>query len=196
MITYNPKTKRYEDDGNPIEQAAIIALIHKLTDRAKVEAKRLTARLQDGSLSREQWQEAMQSLLTSAHIIAASVGKGGRDNVTDWSKVEKKIDWQAGFLGAFGAAVVAGSVSAARAAQRAASYADAAYVTFSNADVERKAGGEREMLCRLVQNSQEGCSECQSDAAEGWMPVSEMGELGTRECGDWCKCYIEFEDEI
>ena len=147
-------------------------------------------------MSREQWQEAMQSLLTSAHIIAASVGKGGRDNVTDWSKVEKKIDWQAGFLGAFGAAVVAGSVSAARAAQRAASYADAAYVTFSNADVERKAGGEREMLCRLVQNSQEGCSECQSDAAEGWMPVSDMAELGSRECGDWCKCYIEFEDEI
>ncbi len=27
-------------------------------------------------------------------------------------------------------------------------------------------------------------------------PVREMGELGTRECGDWCKCFVEFEDEI
>lgn len=138
----------------------------------------------------------MLSLLTSAHIIAASVGKGGRDNVTDWSKVEKKIDWQAGFLGAFGAAVVAGSISSARAAQRAASYADAAYVTFSNADQERQADGRSEgVMVRLITNSAEGCSECADDEAAGWMPVDDMGEIGTRICGDWCRCVLEFSNE-
>ena len=52
------------------------------------------------------------------------------------------------------------------------------------------------MLCRLITNSQEGCQECADDEAAGWVDVNDMKEIGTRECGDFCKCDIEFEDEF
>ena len=98
---------------------------------------------------------------------------------------------------AFGIAIAAGAVVGSI-ASRAAKYASAVFITFSNAlqEAQTEGANEKEMLCRLVQNSKEGCPECNADAAAGWMPVSEMGEIGSRECGDFCLCEIEFEDEV
>lgn len=141
----------------------------------------------------------MATLLRASHVVAASVGSGGYNRVTEerWRKVEKKVTWQGGYLFKFGAAIAVASVVGTVAA-RAAKYASAVFVTFSNAFQEAQTAGkdEKEMLCRLVQNSKEGCPECNADAAAGWMPVSEMGEIGSRECGDFCLCEIEFEDEV
>jgi hypothetical protein len=45
---------------------------------------------------------------------------------------------------------------------------------------------------RNVQNSMEGCSQCESETQEGWVPVGTLSSPGTRECLSFCKCDISY----
>jgi hypothetical protein len=90
-------------------------------------------------------------------------------------------------------------VSEAATPSRARSYASSIYVSFSRtfqkSQREFVEGGKNPERCRLVTNSEEGCVECAADEAEGWMSIDDMGEIGSRICGDFCKCDIIFEDD-
>lgn len=198
MIKYNPKTKRYEQDGNPIEPAALVRLIHKLTDKMKGYAVDLTKRLKSGSITLREWRAQMMELLQNGHITAATIGRGGADRMTpkDWQKVENKVTWQGQYLKRFGKLTLAGALNDSVLERRAKSYADPVYTTYANAFQESQTEGKKEgVLARLITNSTEGCSECAADEAAGWMPIDEMGEIGSRICGDFCKCQIEFSDD-
>ena len=190
MLVYNETTRQYERDGVVISAIALRELIDKLTTYSRTRARRLGQQLQDGKITPEQFAAGMTSLLAAAHVVAEAVG--GRN---DWGKVRDKVSWQQGYLAKFVASVAAGTVISGIAA-RAGSYISAIYPTYANARFEERQAVEKEMLCRLITHSKEGCGECESDEGAGWMPVSEMGELGTRECQDYCLCTIEFEDEI
>lgn len=198
-IVYNPQTRRYEQDGVAIDPANITALVLKLRDKMKGFALSMTKRLQNGEIALNQWRRDMTELLNNGHITAASIGRGGVIRMTpkDWDKVEKKVQWQGQYLKRFGWLVVNGVISASALKQRAESYADPIYTSYTTAfrDAQTEGKDEKEMMCRLVQSSKEGCDECNSDAADGWMPVSEMKEIGSRECGQWCLCEIEFADD-
>lgn len=194
-ITYNPKTKHYEQDGEPIEPSRITALISKLIVRAKVEAKRITKRFNDGAITYEQWFEAMVSLIESAQIVAASVGRGGRELVENWGKVSERVDWGTSYLPRFAKDIqTEGKLSEAAMNNRAGMYADPAYITYQNESLDKQKDG-KEVLCMLVQNSEEGCQDCQDDAARGWVPLSEMDEIGSRSCGAFCRCDLIFSDD-
>jgi len=198
MLTYNEQTRQYERDGVVITAVMLRELIDKLTTYSRTQAKRLGRQLEAGTITPEQFAAAMSTLLASAHIIAASVGRGGRNRVTDadYRKIDKKVEWQRGYLKKFVASVAAGTVIAGISA-RAASYISAIYPTFANTrfdEQQRGVNGEK-IQVRLVTNSQEGCSECAEDEAQGWMPVEDMGEIGSRICGDFCKCDLVFSDE-
>ncbi len=199
-VVYNAQAKRFERDGEAITAAALTALIATLTAKVKRQARALSRRLDNGTMSLEQWQQGMAQLLTSAHIIAASVGRGGFARMTekDWNRVNKKIAWQQGYLALFAKSIAAGVVVLGTGAivARAAKYADSPYISFTSAYKEAMTDGGKQMMCRLITNSIEGCEECAEDEAAGWMPVDDMGEIGSRICGDFCKCVIEFEDEI
>ena len=198
-MQYDDQTNEYtDDDGNVIELAALLLLIDRLTYATKRQAKLLASKLESGAISFEQWQSSMISLLKSAHITAAATGRGGLDRLTanDWGRIEKKVTWQASYLPRFGAAIAAGTVAGAALLRRAASYGSSPYISFSDARMEAAKATGKPMLCRLVQNSKEGCSECTADAESGWMPVDDMGEIGSRICGDFCLCFVEFSDEV
>lgn len=193
MITYNPKTKHYEQDGKRISPARITALIGKLIDRSKVEAKRITKRYADGAITYEKWYEAMVSLIESAQIVAASVGRGGRELVENWGKVASRVAWQQDFLPRFGRDIASDKLSEAQTANRAGMYADASYVTYQNEAMDAQKDGSG-VMARLITNSAEGCSECAADEAEGWMPLDEMTPIGERICQAFCRCSLEFSD--
>lgn len=188
-ITYNESARQYERDGVVITAVILRELIDKLTTYARLRARRLGARLEAGEISPGQFAEAMTELLTSAHVIAEVVS--GRN---DLEKVKAKVSWQKRYLSKFVASVAAGTVISGIAA-RAGSYISAIYTTFANGRFDERQQVEREMQVMLVQTSEEGCSECNADSDE-WVPVSAMGEIGSRICGDFCRCFLVFEDEI
>jgi hypothetical protein len=206
---YVRKQRLYRDNnGNLITRRELKALIDNLTATVQKDAAKIASAFDAGELSASAFADAMSELLTSAHIVAASVGKGGRELMTaaDWGKVGAKIKWQNGYLEKFAKKLATGTLSKANTLNRARSYVNSVYISYAKTFLESQAEvlqpetdkviTDENMLCRLVQNSEEGCEECSADADEGWMPVSEMGELGSRICGDYCKCEIEFEDEL
>lgn len=197
---YDPQRKRFVKDGQTIDPKEVRALIDKLTETVQKDAKRIAKRYETNKITLAQFKKEMQLLLRSGHIVAASVGKGGRDRMTqaDWGKVGAKIKWQYGYLDKFAKKIESGRISKIHTANRAQSYASALHVTFyesfatENAKVDK---GKDEPLVRRVLNAKESCAGCSKYAAKGWIPVAEMPLLGELECGDFCKCDLEFKDD-
>lgn len=207
MYEYSTTRRQYIDaNGQAVSYRELRRRFGKLSDYVAREAKRLGERFANKDIDIEEFERAMRLLLKSGHIISATIGRGGRKRMTqrDWGKVGAKIQWQYGYLSKFAQKVANGTLSAISSAYRSRQYASALYISFSSAYLEAQTEGnaevtkaerEDELLCRLIQNSEEGCEECTADAAEDWMPISDMTPIGDRICGDFCKCFIEFEDD-
>lgn len=198
---YHVKQKAFYKNGRKVSRTAVRNEINKLIDHVGKESAKLAGKLRDGSINIAEFELQMRELLKSGHIIAASVGKGGRARMllSDWGRVGAKIRWQNGYLSRFARKLARQGVSEAQTASRAKSYASSIYVSFSRtfqkSQREFVEGGKNPALCRLVTNSEEGCVECAADEAEGWMSVDDLAPIGDRLCGDFCKCIIEFSDD-
>jgi hypothetical protein len=203
-LNYSKKLKRFlTGTGKPVSRTAVREEINRLTRHVAAEAATLSKQLRAGQITLTQFEAQTGSLLKSGHIIAASIGKGGRANMgaADWGRVGAKIKWQYKYLAGFARRIARGTISEAMTSYRATLYASSIYASFSATFLDSMqqfvAGGKNPERCRLVTNSEEGCDECAADEAEGWVSVDDMGPIGSRICGDYCKCDIEFEnDEI
>jgi hypothetical protein len=204
---YDEKRKRFVTaSGRVRTRAELRREIDGLVSHTKREAKRLAQSVYSGKITAVEFDIAMRELLKSGHIVAASVGRGGRDRMSarDWGKVGQKIKWQYGYLTKFSRKIARDILSEAASANRVQLYADALHVTFyrsfydemKDRPEDQPTGKDgKPLLVKLVQNSMEGCPDCKADADEGWMELDEMGELGSRECGDFCKCDLVFSDD-
>ncbi len=199
---WDSNKRQYRSPNGYISRREVKAAIDRLSKHVTKESARIAKLYEEGGTAAE-FQSAMRELLKSGHIVASSVGRGGRQQMTpaDWARVGRKINWQYKYLDRFSRQLERGKFNTAN---RARQYVNAIYISYSDSLMTAQkefieSGGDTnpkgEMLCYLEQNSEEGCSECEADAAAGPMPVSEMGEIGSRICGDFCKCLIIFEDE-
>lgn len=205
---YVKTERRYRFNGRPVTRLEVRREIDKLTKFVQQQGASIADRYHSGDISIIEFEIEMRELLKAGHIVAASVGRGGRQQMTqsDWGRVGNKIKWQNDYLAKFARKLATGRLDKAYSVNRARAYASAIFVSYQNARMEAQtetvdgSGGgrdsDKEMLCQLVTNSEEGCVECAADEAEGWMPVSDMAEIGSRICGDWCRCEIEFSDEV
>jgi chorismate mutase len=199
---FDPQIKRFVNDtGIPVPRGAIRNEIRALGRHVSKKSSDLALDFQQGNITLGQFQSAMGTLLNSGHIIAASIGRGGvgRMSKSDWSSVGDKIAWQNKYLARFARRIGAGTVSPAMTNYRAGLYSSALWSTFNKTFhktmKEESALGKNAELCRLVTNSEEGCTECAFDESLGWISVDDMDPIGSRICGDFCKCDIEFEGD-
>jgi hypothetical protein len=200
---WDAKLKYYTtEQGRVRSRAELRSEIDKLTEYVKRQSKLLAQQAQEGAISAKEFELSMRELLKSGHIIASSVGRGGRARMTstDWARVGRKIEWQNGYLKKFSRLIARDLLSGPASSNRVQMYASALHVSYYQSayvehsdirDVPRDKEG-KEKMARLVTNSEEGCQDCANDEAEGWVPIDTFGELGTRSCGDFCKCDIEF----
>ena len=202
---FDLSTRRYVTaSGRVRSRAEIRAAIDKLTERVKREAKRLASAYYSGSINEAEFVLQMRELLKSGHIISATVGRGGKARMTqsDWGKVGAKLKWQYKYLDRFARQIKAGMVSEKRVASRAQLYPNSFWISYQKAthqeykDAVESPDIPTANLVRLVTNSKEGCAECAADESMGWVPADVLDEIGSRECGDHCKCSIEYMDDV
>src|SRR4051794_18174699 len=101
---YDPKARRFvKPDGRVISREKVRGLIDALTETVQKDAKSIASKFERGDITLAQFEIEMRSLLKSGHIIAASIGRGGRARLTqaDWGRVGYKIKWQYGYLSKF-----------------------------------------------------------------------------------------------
>ncbi len=200
---FDTQKRSFRSNGKYISRRETREKIDKLLDFVKKEAARIGRRFNEGKINAAEFNVAMRELLKAGHIVSSTVGRGGREmmQAVDWGRVGAKLQWQYGFLDKLTRKLESGAT--VNAEGRAKQYVNSIYVSYADSYMETnrefiESGGDNspngEILCRLVTNSKEGCVECAADEALDWIPVSEMGEIGTRICGDFCLCDIEFDD--
>jgi hypothetical protein len=200
--SFDPDIKRFVDaKGNAVPRGVVRDEIRKLTSHVSKEGAKISKAFQAGDIALPEFQNKMAELLKAGHIAAAAVGRGGIDRMSkaDWGKVGNKIAWQNKYLERFANKINAGAVSPAMTKYRAGLYSSALWTTYNQTMTEtmkeESSLGKNPEQCMLVTNSAEGCDECAADEAIGWMSVDDMGEIGSRLCGDFCRCEIIFEND-
>lgn len=196
--TYDDTRKQFKREGRWVSRASARRELDKLTERFKRDAVRIGERYARGG-SLIEFEAAMRDLLKSAHVVASSVGRGGlvRMNQSDWGKVGNRLKREYGYLSKFVRRLEKGKIPKAITPNRAKRYANSVIMSYhETVHKEATKDSVSEIKVRLVQNSKEGCEECAADAARGWVNVEDMDELGTRICGNFCLCDLEFSDMV
>src|SRR3954467_2552266 len=120
------------DTGRTVSRAKVRSLIDDLTTTVQKDAKTIATKFESGGINLAEFELQMRELLKSGHIIAASIGRGGRLRMTqaDWGRVGAKLKWQYGYLSKFARKIERGSISKILTANRAQAYASALHITF------------------------------------------------------------------
>lgn len=197
-ITYDERDNTFRRNGRRIGPEAVRREIDLLTKHVEREAARIGRRYARKTIGIAEFEAEMRELLKSAHIVAASVGRGGRVRMTaaDWGKVGSRLKKEYGYLARLADKLVRGTVARPFSAYRAKLYASSIVMSYHETKRKEHTQNSRTPIkVRLIQNSKEGCSECTSDASRGWVAVEDMQEIGTRICGNFCLCEFEFSDD-
>ena len=196
-------------DGQLIPEENVKAAVEALYSQATAEIGGLATELTNGRLTAQSIYEAMQETTKRGHGAAASLARGGVENMTpkDWDKVSKIIEreWngQKGKfpgLRAFGEDLTKGRYGTTSingmASQRATHYAHQFRITYEStrADVAWE-NGEDEVIFLL--GAADHCPGCMARAARGYIPKDdpEANSMGDKECGSKCKCVEQFKQK-
>jgi hypothetical protein len=196
---YDAKSKSFRRAGRVVTRHQVRAEIDKLTEHISRQAAKIGERYAKATLTLARFEIEMRELLKSGHIIASSVGRGGRSRMTqaDWARVGSRLRREYGYLSKFVRKLGQGKIDKAFTANRAKKYSSSIVMSYHETmKTEETKDSVSEIKVRLVQNSREGCAECAADADRGWVNVEDMGEIGTRICGNFCLCDLEFSDDV
>jgi hypothetical protein len=196
---FNSDLVRFVVNGRTVVPAAVKQQVATFTAAAEVEAATLTARMTAGTLSVAEWQTQAADLVKAVHVAAFVIGRGGVQQLADTSGLESIVLFQLGRLLTFAKGAADGSVSDAKAIERAKLYAAAANGSFEqgHGDAWRATGVAVEMRNVLQEGAEhcEGFSNlpgCKDESARGWVPLDGMTFPGSRACLSRCLCRIEY----
>jgi hypothetical protein len=199
---YNAKTNQFTTArGRRIPVAEVRAAVDELVALVGERAADLGERYAAGKISIYDFHIEMRELLKAAHVVAASVGKGGYRRMTqaDWGRVGAKLKSEYGYLAKLVRKIERGTLAKAHSAYRARKYAAGVVMSYHRTmrkERMRTPPDENRPQVRLVTHSKEGCSECAADESRGWVDPADMSELGTRICGNYCLCDLVFSDDV
>lgn len=130
-VEYSSNRKAFFEGDKRLPYQLVRSEIDSLVSEVKDQAKSLAARAWNKEITPRVFESEMQDLLRSAHVAAASVGRGGLKRMTqrDWRRVGTKLEWQFGFLKKFSRKI--GTLSQAQAQSRAQLYAASVYISFA-----------------------------------------------------------------
>jgi hypothetical protein len=191
-MKYDRKTARFRDEkGRFVTTETVRSQIEKVVDLVGRRNRDLTKRLNAGEIDLPSWKKQMRLNIKTLHTLSASVGRGGRRQMTksDWGKVGSEIKKQYAYLDKFETAIKKRQISPLQAEFRATLYARSARTVFAQTEkVSNREAGKT--LSRRVLHSSETCAECRDWASRGF--VEDQPALGSLICKSNCRCSIEY----
>ncbi len=191
LATFNKRKAQYRlKNGVIITLTQIRREIAKALEVAAREMRQTGESLEQGDISKAEWNERMKSKIKAALIVAAVVGFGGRKAMAarTWGTDGALVAKQNKYLARLFTGIDNGTVSLSQVARRSAAYANAVHSAYYAA--EKDVLSEKYTEVRRVLNSKEGCDECAEYT--DWMPIDEMPEIGSLICGSFCRCSVDY----
>lgn len=197
-VAFNKKTRRYERDGKPIPPASIRKMVLATIERAKKRMRGIAAQLVNGTINRPAWFLASRNEVKQMHTALAMVAQGGRAqmNAGSWGRAGQMIRSEINYLRGFERDIANGVRSEVQILADAIKYSDAGYKLYSNMVLTR----ERELgtgyARRVLDESAAHCEDCPELATEEFVPITEVAEIGASSCGSFCRCDLEYADDM
>lgn len=199
VTTYDASRKQFRIGGRPVSRQSVRSEIDKLTQHVSKEAAKIGNLYATGKINIAEFEIRMKDLIRSGHLIASSVGRGGRErmSLSDWGRVGSRLQREYTYLAAFTRKLATGQVAKLLTPNRAKAYSSSIIMSYHETKrTEHVNDAKAPVQVMLVQHSREGCEECEADAAMGWVNPDELDDLGSRICGPFCLCEILFSDEV
>lgn len=201
--SFNPITGRYANKttGADVDPAKINGWIDDAGRKAADNMAALTRRLRAGTINSAEWAIGMGDEIKNVHRAAAMIAAGGRGQMTlsDWGAVGARVRQELTFLNNFAGQIEDWLLTDAipdSAIIRAASYAQASYVTYELA-VRRRVlrSGEADHEENILEGGAEHCDGCKEMTELGLVVIGTLVPPGGRNCGARCRCRLAYSRE-
>lgn len=191
-ILFDKPSRRFRDEktGRFVTRESVRETINRTGDGFRQKAGKLATRLSDGKISKAKWEREMRQLVKENIIGTASIGKGGRKQMTpaDWGRAGSAIKREYQYLANF--AKQTSRLSPEQITARSRQYANAGHVAFSQTLM--KSQSEIFTEAKRSLHAKETCEGCRPLAGR-WMPIAEMPSIGdVSPCLSRCRCSVEY----
>lgn len=194
MATFDTKRGRYIVDGRILALDEVRAEIKRIETFFQRTSRAISKQLFRREISIADWQIQMRDLIKSSHVISASIGYGGKAQMTPgrWGKVGVTLREEYKALNNFARQIEQGKVIfESQYTQRAQKYGSSFRKSYFIGEkaVQAIAG---HTLCGRVIHSREQCRGCLFWHNKGFVPIDEQPDIGTLNCGGFCLCTFEY----
>ncbi len=192
-VTWNPATSRFVIGSNTVSMITIRDTLARLQTYTGVQMAKAAERFFAGLTSFEVWRTQMTEMIASSHILAAALAVGSVHAAIANPKTSENIARQQRFAVGMGddIAMAKKGMTLQRVKARARSYAAAVGVTFATIEQDLRATLGIDQFAYRNLTATESCDGCQAWAGQ-WIPIDDMPEIGSLDCGQYCKCIIEY----
>lgn len=195
--SYDRNTGRYRDEkGKFLSKAAIDALVDGRINKLGVMLKRFTNMLIDGSITLDQWQGSVREAIKAAHIQAAIIGHGGRDDMgsAEYGRIGQRLRQEYSYLQGFARDLLEQRSSRAMALARIGLYAESVRGSFWEGSSIRQEQEGYSLMRRILDPQAQHCQDCLDYAARGLVPIGSVPLPGQRcACRARCRCRVEYK---
>lgn len=194
--SYDRNSGRYRDEkGRFLSQASVEKLVDVRIEKLETSLKRFTRMLDAGSITLDQWEGSVREAIKAAHIQAAIVGYGGKDNMGsgEYGRIGQRLRSEYAYLQGFALDLLERRVSGPMAVARIGLYAQSVRGSYWQGTELRKQQQGYGLMRRILDPQAKHCQDCLDHAARGIAPIGSLPLPGQRcECRARCRCRVEY----
>jgi len=194
--SYDRNSGRYRDEkGRFLSQSSVEKLVDARIDKLENSLKRFTRMLSNGDITLDQWEASVREAIKGAHIQAAIVGYGGKDQMGsgEYGRIGQRLRSEYAYLQGFARDLLEQRVSAPMAAARIGLYAQSVRGSYWQGTELRKQQQGYGLMRRILDPQAQHCQDCLDHAARGIAPIGSLPMPGQRcACRARCKCRVEY----
>ena len=149
----------------------------------------------EGKIDLPTWQKKMAGELKQGHVINATVGAGGRNNMdySKWGRVGNQLRQQYNYLNNFAVEIANGQLTPGQIQYRVGMYAKSVRTSyFAGQNIAKGEAGLT--MERRITRSGKPCDPCRNSESRGWQPLGTLPKPG-QDCQGLtnCLCYMEYK---
>jgi hypothetical protein len=194
--SYDRRIGRYRDDrGRFLSKEAVGKLVDSRIDQLEANLRRYTRMLADGNLTLDQWQGSVREAIKNAHIQAALIGYGGKDEMgsAEYGRIGQRLRAEYTYLQGFARDLLDGRISNPMALARIGLYAQSVRGSYWQGTELRQQQQGFSLMKRKLDGQAQHCQDCLDYAARGIVPIGTLPLPGQRcACRARCRCSIEY----
>jgi hypothetical protein len=194
--SYDRRIGRYRDDrGRFLSKEAVGKLVDSRIDQLEANLRRYTRMLADGNLTLDQWQGSVREAIKNAHIQAALIGYGGKDEMgsAEYGRIGQRLRAEYTYLQGFARDLLDGRISNPMALARVGLYAESVRNSYWQGTEMREQQRGFSLMRRILDPQAAHCEDCKLYSSKGIVPIGSIPLPGQRcACRARCRCRVEY----